>query len=221
LIEKSRYDNLDAGWDSQIQEKDHQHEHVENHHASHDHENCDHKHEHENHDHEHDYCDHKHEHVQKEIHKNSEEKKHKHSHKSHEKKELGHKKHKHDKKKHGHDHNHEHHQDDKHDQHHEHEEDDHGHHHHDHDNLNIRAAFIHVIGDLIQSVGVVLAAIFIMIWPQYDIIDPICTFVFSMIVVCTTIPILCDCIRVFMEGTPAGINPDKILEDLHKVILYY
>ena len=102
-------------------------------------------------------------------------------------------------------------------------ENDHDHDHsqyHNHDNLNIRAAFIHVIGDLIQSIGVVIAAIVIMIWPEYDIIDPICTFVFSVIVVCTTIPILCDCIRVFMEGTPAGVDPDKILEDLHKVFKY-
>jgi zinc transporter 2 len=224
LIENSTHDNHNAGRDSQIQEKDHQHEHGDSHHASHDHdhehENCDHKHEHENcgHDHEHENCDHKHEHEKKEIHEHSEEKKHKPSHKYHGKKDMGHKNHKHDNKKHEHDHNHEHHHDDKHDHHLEHEGDDHGHDHHGHDNLNIRAAFIHVIGDLVQSVGVVLAAVFIMIWPQYDIIDPICTFVFSIIVVCTTIPILCDCIRVFMEGTPAGINPDKILEDLHKVI---
>ena len=34
---------------------------------------------------------------------------------------------------------------------------------HSHDNINVRAAFIHVLGDLIQSVGVLVAAIIIFI----------------------------------------------------------
>ncbi len=99
-----------------------------------------------------------------------------------------------------------------------HEEDDHG---HSDDNLNIRAAFIHVIGDLIQSVGVVIAAIVILVWPDLYIVDPICTFLFSLLVVITTIPILCDCIRVFMEGTPTGIDPAKLNHDLYSVILLF
>lgn len=85
--------------------------------------------------------------------------------------------------------------------------------------MNIRAAFIHVLGDLIQSVGVVLAAAAIMIWPNAYIVDPILTFVFAVIVLFTTIPVLCDCIRVFMEGTPIGLNPDKLLKDLYTVFL--
>ena len=86
-----------------------------------------------------------------------------------------------------------------------------------HDNLNIRAAFIHVIGDLIQSVGVVIAAVVILVWPDLYIVDPICTFLFSILVVITTIPILCDCIRVFMEGTPTGVDPSKLMKDLYSV----
>ena len=105
---------------------------------------------------------------------------------------------------HGHSHDHKSHE----------EEDDHG---HAHDNLNIRAAFIHVIGDLIQSVGVVIAAVIILVWKDLYIVDPICTFLFSVLVVITTIPILCDCIRVFMEGTPTGVDPSKLIQDLYSV----
>ena len=85
------------------------------------------------------------------------------------------------------------------------------------DNVNIRAALIHVIGDLIQSIGVIIAAILIMFFPKWKIIDPICTFLFSVIVVCTTIPIVNGLIKILMEGTPSGINLKKLKEDLEKV----
>jgi zinc transporter 2 len=121
----------------------------------------------------------------------------------------------HDHDGHNHDgHNHDGHNHDGHDHDLEHNEDEEHHH-----NLNIRAAFIHVIGDLIQSVGVVIAAVCILVWPNLYIIDPVCTFLFSVIVFFTTIPILCDCIRVFMEGAPIGVEPIKILADLYTVYL--
>lgn len=63
-------------------------------------------------------------------------------------------------------------------------------------NMNVRAAFIHVIGDVIQSVGVFMAAGVIYFWPQYAIVDPICTFVFSIIVLFTTFTIMKDALLV-------------------------
>lgn len=63
-------------------------------------------------------------------------------------------------------------------------------------NMNVRAAFIHVIGDVIQSVGVFVAAIVIYFWPQYAIVDPICTFIFSIIVLFTTFTIMKDALLV-------------------------
>ncbi|XP_041096329.1 zinc transporter 2-like, partial [Polyodon spathula] len=67
-------------------------------------------------------------------------------------------------------------------------------------NPSVRAAFIHVIGDLLQSVGVLIAAYVIYFKPEYKIIDPICTFLFSLLVLATTITILRDVLRVLMEG---------------------
>jgi len=52
--------------------------------------------------------------------------------------------------------------------------------------INEYAAFIHIIGDLIQSVGVVIAAIIIMVKPEWDIADPISTLFFAFLVMCTT-----------------------------------
>jgi len=55
------------------------------------------------------------------------------------------------------------------------------------ENLNVRAAFIHMMGDLIQSIGVIIAGLIIYFYPEYKILDPILTFMFSIIVFTTTI----------------------------------
>ncbi|XP_072020105.1 proton-coupled zinc antiporter SLC30A2-like [Amphiura filiformis] len=81
-------------------------------------------------------------------------------------------------------------------------------------NVNVRAAFIHVIGDLIQSAGVFLAAIVIKVKPDWKIADPICTFVFSVLVLITTLTILRDALHVLMEGVPRDINYKSLKEDL-------
>ena len=76
--------------------------------------------------------------------------------------------------------------------------------------MNLRAAAIHVIGDMIQSVGVLIAAIFIYFNPSWSIIDPVCTFIFSIIVFFTTIGVAKDCISVLMEGVPAEVDLEKL-----------
>ena len=84
-------------------------------------------------------------------------------------------------------------------------------------NVNVRAAMIHIIGDILQSVGVLIAATIIYVWPSWTICDPICTFVFSIIVVFTTVPIVRDCVRVLMEGTPHGLDMDMMTGDFKLV----
>lgn len=64
------------------------------------------------------------------------------------------------------------------------------------ENINVRAAFIHVLGDVLQSIGVFCAAIIIYFKPTWQLADPICTFIFSIIVLYTTITILKDAIMV-------------------------
>jgi cation diffusion facilitator family transporter len=68
--------------------------------------------------------------------------------------------------------------------------------------VNIRAAIIHIIGDIIQSVGVVIASFIIYFKPDWKVVDPLCTFVFSIIVIFTTFSITKKCISILMEATP-------------------
>lgn len=87
-------------------------------------------------------------------------------------------------------------------------------HHHGHggsaENLNVRAAAIHILGDIIQSAGVLLAALLIYAFPNLNIIDPLCTFLFSILVVFTTYYIVKDCMIILLEGVPTSINYDSV-----------
>uniref|UniRef100_A0A8C0QA92 Solute carrier family 30 member 2 n=3 Tax=Canis lupus TaxID=9612 RepID=A0A8C0QA92_CANLF len=74
------------------------------------------------------------------------------------------------------------------------------------ENPSVRAAFIHVIGDFLQSVGILVAAYILYFKPEYKYVDPICTFLFSILVLGTTLTILRDVIVVLMEGTPKGVD---------------
>ena len=104
--------------------------------------------------------------------------------------------------------------------HHHHHDHNHGHHHHHHDhdhthnNINVQAAIVHLIGDLLQSIGVIIAAIIIMFKPDWMIVDPICTFLFSVLVMFTTIPTFIQCTHYLMECTPTEVRTDMIRAEI-------
>lgn len=84
---------------------------------------------------------------------------------------------------------------------------DHGHHDHDESqkkqqNVNIRAALIHVVGDAVQNIGVIISGAIIYCKPDLIIVDALCTFFFAIIVFFTTLRVLKDCVAVIMEGCP-------------------
>ncbi|XP_077173645.1 putative proton-coupled zinc antiporter SLC30A4 [Paroedura picta] len=88
---------------------------------------------------------------------------------------------------------------------------------HGHGSLAVRAAFVHALGDLVQSIGVLVAAYIIRFKPEYKIADPICTYVFSILVAFTTLRIIRDTGIIILEGVPRHLNVDRIKEELMKI----
>ena len=84
-------------------------------------------------------------------------------------------------------------------------------------NINVSAAFVHVLGDALQSVGVMIAAALVWYNPAWSIADPICTFVFSLLVLFTTARLVKQSVGVLMEGAPDGIDPQLVEQALHGV----
>jgi len=85
------------------------------------------------------------------------------------------------------------------------------------ENLNVRAAIVHMVGDMIQSLGVIVAAVIIYIKPDWTIADPICTFLFSILVMFTTVPIFKDCMRFLMESSPENISPVEVFNAISQL----
>merc|ERR1719203_219445 len=83
---------------------------------------------------------------------------------------------------------------------------------------NIRATKIHLIGDLLQSIGVIFAAVIIVYDPvKFKIADPICTFIFSIIVFFTTTAIVKDCTSIIMEATPNNFHIEVVKKYIQKI----
>jgi cation diffusion facilitator family transporter len=74
------------------------------------------------------------------------------------------------------------------------------------DDLNLRAAMLHAIGDLVCSVGVVIAAIIIFFFPDWLWVDPTCTIIFGIVALSTTFGIIRDIYKVIMQSTPNHIE---------------
>lgn len=87
----------------------------------------------------------------------------------------------------------------------------------DHQNVNLRAAYLHAAGDLIQNIGVLIAAGLIWLNPSWSIADPLCTFLFSLLVLATTLSILMEAVNVLMEGTPKEVDLRHLREDLQRI----
>ncbi|OWR32718.1 cation transporter [Saccharibacillus sp. O23] len=84
------------------------------------------------------------------------------------------------------------------------------------ENLNIRSAFLHVIGDLLGSVGVIAAALLIMAF-GWNLADPIASVVVAILVLISAYRVTRDSVHILMEGTPAGFDADEIREELAKI----
>jgi Co/Zn/Cd efflux system component len=67
-----------------------------------------------------------------------------------------------------------------------------------------------LLGDGIQAVGVLVAAIIIYLRPEWKIADPITTFVFAVLVLATTVPIFIQSMRILLEFAPEDMNTEEL-----------
>ncbi len=89
-------------------------------------------------------------------------------------------------------------------------------HKHQSHNLNMRAAYLHVLSDLLGSVGVVVGAI--LIWlTKWNPIDPIITIVFTLSILYSSGKVIRQTVRILMESAPEGIDPAALKKDLESL----
>ena len=94
----------------------------------------------------------------------------------------------------------------------------HDHHHHNQKkNVNLHAVYMHVIGDLIQSVAVFIAGVIIYFKPEWYIIDTICTIVFCVLVGYSTYGIIRSSVSVLLNEVPPNLDWTKVYDAISSI----
>ena len=87
---------------------------------------------------------------------------------------------------------------------------------HDHDDLNTRAAFLHVLGDALASVGVIGAGIAIYFTGQLWI-DPLVSVLISVLILFSSGRLLKETVHILAEGIPDGMTASGVAETMKNV----
>lgn len=77
------------------------------------------------------------------------------------------------------------------------------------ENLNVRSAFLHVIGDMLGSVGAIIAALLIYFF-EWGIADPIASVIVALLIIVSGWRVTKDSLHILMEGAPTNIEAEEI-----------
>ena len=80
-------------------------------------------------------------------------------------------------------------------------------------NLNVRAAALHVLGDLLGSVGAIIAAL-VILWTGWTPIDPILSVLVSCLVLRSAWALLKESVNELLEGAPRSLDLAALKRDL-------
>lgn len=81
------------------------------------------------------------------------------------------------------------------------------------ENLNMRSALLHVFGDLLGSVGAIIAGILILVF-NWNIADPIASVIVAFLILISGVRVTRDSFHVLMEGIPNNIKVSEVEEKL-------
>ena len=87
---------------------------------------------------------------------------------------------------------------------------------HSKENLNIRAAYLHLIGDTLSSVAVIIGGILMFFFEIYWI-DPLITVLICLYIIKETYAVLYETYKILMHSTPAGIKLDDVVKEIKKI----
>lgn len=87
---------------------------------------------------------------------------------------------------------------------------------HSHDDLNVRSAFLHVLGDAIASVGVIIGGV-IMLYTQWFVLDALISMVIVLIIGWGALRILREAGHILLEGVPRHIDLTELVEKMRSV----
>jgi len=82
--------------------------------------------------------------------------------------------------------------------------------------LNVKSAFLHMLGDTISSVGVIFGAV-IIYYTDWFIIDPIVSVLICVLILVWSYKLVMESVDILLEATPKEINIDEVTMKLKNV----
>ncbi len=87
---------------------------------------------------------------------------------------------------------------------------------HAHDDLNVRSAFLHVLGDAAASVGVIAGALVMHLTGWYAA-DPIISIAIGLLILWGAGRVLRDALHILMEGVPRGLSVERVADRIRAI----
>lgn len=87
----------------------------------------------------------------------------------------------------------------------------------DKDHVNIKGALLHVLGDLLGSVGAILAAV-VIYYTGWTPVDPLLSVLVALLILRSAWSLLKKSLHILLEGAPEHATPDQIKTHLRKTI---
>ncbi|WP_409251008.1 cation diffusion facilitator family transporter [Bacillus sp. SCS-153A] len=84
------------------------------------------------------------------------------------------------------------------------------------DNVNLRSAYLHVLGDALGSVGAILAGAVMLIFDWFWA-DPVISVLVALLILKSAWGIITHTVHILMEGTPAGIDIQRVRNELESI----
>lgn len=87
---------------------------------------------------------------------------------------------------------------------------------HKHDDLNIKSAWLHVLGDTLASIGVIAAALVIR-FTGWQMADPLVSGLVGLIIIVGGIGVTKEALRIFLELSPVRLDMEEISQKISLV----
>ena len=87
---------------------------------------------------------------------------------------------------------------------------------HSHDDLNVRSAFLHVLGDAAASVGVIAGAL-LMRFTGWYLADPLISIAIGLLILAGAGRVVRDAVHILMEGVPHGLSISRVAERIRRI----
>lgn len=84
------------------------------------------------------------------------------------------------------------------------------------ENINLRSAYMHMLGDAISAFGVVLAGLLV-VKTGWHLADPIVSFLIAALILWSSWDILAESVTVLLEAVPRGVDAQKVVATIKNV----